>query len=305
MAGGGLEAILLRLGLDASGFSKGAKDATKDLGVLENGVKSLKHEMEHLAAGVAAGVGFAVLVHEALDFAEAVTVVANRTGLATDSVQYLRFIAEQTGTSVDSLANMVNKLQKQMVEAGDNPKLQKQLEDLVGPIVNLRALKPEDQLQAVANAIANLNDPAERSAAAVAAFGKSGAESIPMLVEMAQKQDDLAEAFQRTGGAVSEDAIHSVKGLEDGLLAAKTSVVALATELLGALAPAFRSFFDTVTEVVAGLRLLDGQGSDPLVNLDNKITAAKENLDQLKASAYAHSVACATAHALPSRCRRS
>lgn len=280
-----LEAILLRLGLDASEFTKGARNAKKELNVLEKGVSSLKGEMASLAATAAAGVGFAVLIHEALEFAEAVTKVAEQTGMSVESVQFLRLAADQTGTSVESLAGQVNKLQRQLVEAGDNDKLKAKIEGLVGPIENLRALKPEEQLQKVAEAVAGLSDPAERTAASMTLLGKAGADAIPELLALATQQDELTAAFARTGGAVSGDAIKAVEGLGDAIGQTKTATIALATELLATAAPALTSFLETVTEVIGGLRLLDGQGDNALVNLSNQIDQANAKLREMEARA--------------------
>jgi len=277
-----LEAILLRLGLDASGFTKGARDAKKELGGLEKGVSSLKGEMGALVAQAAAGIGLAALVHEAMEFSEAVIKVRDQTGLSIEAIQFLRLAADQTGTSVDALAGTVNKLQRQLVDAGSDDKLRAELEALVGPIEAMRALQPEQQLQKVAEAVAGLHDPAERSAAAVALLGKSGADSIPELLALAQRSDELTAAFQRTGGAVSEQAITAVEGLGDSLGEAKTAVTALATELLGVAAPALSSFLTVVTEVIGGLRLLDGMGDNAAVNLSNSIDEARTKLQQME-----------------------
>jgi hypothetical protein len=280
-----IEAILLRLGLDASGFTKGARDARKEMGLMEKGVGSLRSSIGGLAGQLAAGLGVAVLAREALQFAESVTKVHEQTGLAISSIQFLRLAADQTGTSVDSLAGLVNKMQRQLVEAGNNDKLAQQFTDMGLSVEQLRTQRPEEQLDSIAKAIAAINDPAERSTAAVAAFGKSGADAIPELVALAEQSDVLTEAFQRTGGAVSDEAIAQVEGLGDAMGQVKVAVVALATELLGQAAPALTSFLETTTKVVAGLRLLDGEGDNAMVNLDSKIRAAAQELNTLRINA--------------------
>jgi hypothetical protein len=280
-----IEAILLRLGLDASGFTKGARDARKEMGLMEKGVGSLRSSIGGLAGQLAAGLGVAVLAREALQFAESVTKVHEQTGLAISSIQFLRLAADQTGTSVDSLAGLVNKMQRQLVEAGNNDKLAQQFTDMGLSVEQLRTQRPEEQLDSIAKAIAAINDPAERSTAAVAAFGKSGADAIPELVALAEQSDVLTEAFQRTGGAVSDEAIAQVEGMGDAMGQVKVAVVALATELLGQAAPALTSFLETTTKVVAGLRLLDGEGDNAMVNLDSKIRAAAQELNTLRINA--------------------
>lgn len=277
-----IEAILLRLGLDASGFTKGARQGRKEIDLMEKGVGSLRSQVAGLAGQFAAGLGIAVLAREAIQFAEAVTKVHEQTGLAISSVQFLRLAADQTGTSVDSLAGLVGKMQRQLVEASNNTKLAAELEDIGVKVADLRTMRPEDQLQSIAQSIAAIQDPAERTAAAVLAFGKSGAEAIPELVALAEKSDELTEAFQRTGGAVSDENIAQVEAMGDAMGQVKTAVTSLATELLGTAAPALTSFLQTVTETVAGLRLLDGEGDNAAVNLDNKIRDAHETLKQME-----------------------
>jgi hypothetical protein len=281
-----VEAILLRLGLDASGFTKGTRQARSELGLMEKGVGSLKGQLASLAATAAGGIGLAILAREALQFAESVTKIHDQTGLAIDSIQFLKFAADQTGTSVDSLAGLVNKMQRQLVEASGNNQLTQQFANIGLSIKELRAQAPEQQLQSIAVAIAAIKDPAEQSAAAVMAFGKSGAEALPELKALATQQAELAEAFRLTGGPVSADAIAAVESLGDSMGQTKTAAIALATELLAGAAPAFKSFLETVTEVIGGLRLLDGEGDNALVNLDNKIVRAEENLRVMEASAY-------------------
>lgn len=285
MSGSNVEAILLRLGLDASGFTKGTREARQELGYFQEKAKDLKGELLGLASQAAAGIGLAVLTREALEFAESVTRVHEQTGLSIESIQYLRLAADQTGTSVDSLAGLVQKMQRQLVEASNgNEKVARGFADLNVNVTELRALAPEDQLFEIAKAISEIHDPAERSAAAVAAFGKSGGEAVPQLLALVEQQDALNAAFERTGGAVSADAIAKVEGLGDAVGEAKTAVVSLATELVGVVAPAFVSFLQTVTETVAGLRLLDGEGSDALVNLDAKIRGARTQLELMIAA---------------------
>ncbi len=276
------EAILLRLGLDASGFSKGTRQAKTELGSLEKGVDGLKDKLGEFAAVAAAGLGLVELTKSALEFAESVTRVHQQTGLAVEDIQFLRLAADLTGGSVDNLATLVNKMQRQLVEVGTNTKLHEQLANIGIDVEELRKLGPADQLQAMAEAIANIKDPAEQATAAVLAFGKSGAEALPQIKALAEQQTELHDAFIRTGGAVSGNTIDAVHGLGDAFTETKTAVVALATELLGGVAPAFKSFLETVTEVVAGLRLLDGQGDNAMVNLDSSILRLQDSIASFK-----------------------
>lgn len=277
-----LEAILLRLGLDASGFTKGSREARKELGLMEKGVGSLKGQLLSLAVAAGAGIGLAKLAGDALEFADSVQKVHDQTGLAVETIQFLRIAADQTGGSVEGLASMVSKMQRQIVEAGTNKTLQKNFRDMGLEIDALRAMSPDDQFKTIADAIAGISDPAMQATAAVAAFGKAGADSIPQLEAISSKAGEIESALARIGGPVSAEAIAAVDALGDSTSLTKTALTNMATELLSEVAPACVSFLETVQMVVGGLRVLDGVGGDAMVNLDNKIEDATQKLKQMQ-----------------------
>jgi hypothetical protein len=276
------EAILLKIAADVSGLTKGLRQGRKEVGTFQEGLSSLKGELIGLAAVAGAGIGLAALAADALQFADSVQKVHDQTGLAVETIQFLRIAADQTGGSVDGLASMVSKMQRQLVEAGSNKDLQQNFRDMGLEISALRGMSPDAQFKAIADAIAAIRDPGEQATAAVAAFGKAGADAIPQLEAIAAKSGEIEAAMQRIGGPVSAEAIAKVDALGDSASLTKTAFTSMATELLGTVAPSLITFLETVQQVVAGLRLLDGEGDNALVNLDNKIRETQEHLDYMR-----------------------
>lgn len=280
------EAILLRIGADASQLTKELRMARKELGVFGDGIAGLGSQITGLVATAAAGIGVAKLVGDALEFADAVRKVADQTGLATDAVQFLRFAADQTGTSVDSLAALVGKMQTQLVEASNgNKEVAQGIAGLGLDLTELRAMRPEEQFQAIASAIATIPDPAERATAANMAFGKSGKDALPQIIALGEGGQALRDQFEALGGPVSEDAINAVDLLGDTAAESKVAITALATEVVSELAPAFVAALQTLNEFIGGLRVLDGEGSNAAVNLDNKLRAAEQTLNTMRIAA--------------------
>jgi uncharacterized phage infection (PIP) family protein YhgE len=282
------QTVLIRLGADASGLTKGLRDGRKGLSEFEGGVDSAVSKLEKLAAVAGLGLGLAELVKSAMEFSESMVSVAARTGASIEEVQRWDYIAKQTGTTVEALADAVNKMQKNLVSADeDGKKAADALESIGIGSRDLLALQPAEQFQKIAEGLSQIQNPAERVSVATDLLGKAGSAAIPTLLEMAEKAEEFSDGLARIGGAVSEDAVRAVEALGDQASETKQALTNLTTEVMASLAPALSALLTGATETVAGLRILGGGGGDAMVNLDNKITLAEENLKTMQATAYA------------------
>lgn len=111
--------------------------------------------------------------------AEAWSNTAKATGLGVGTVQKLQAFFEDAGIEAEILNTAMRSLHKEIADGG---------KDLAKYGVDLASIKeqsPEEQLQAVAQAIANISDVNERGAAAQAAFGRAGERLIPILDQVA------------------------------------------------------------------------------------------------------------------------
>lgn len=167
----------------------------------------------------AAGIGGSVvaLAKGALDAADNLTKLSDRTGIAIEGLQRLQAVAEPSGNSLDQVASAVNQFQKRLSEGSKDTV--SALGEIGLSIGQLRALSPDEQFFAIAKGIQSIKDPAEQTRIAMELFGKSGAELLPTLksdvdglkdsmlkmsTEAAQALDELGDAFLRLkGDAVS------------------------------------------------------------------------------------------------------
>jgi hypothetical protein len=273
------DAILLKIGADVSGASKGINDLKGQVGGLSNAVESGAQTLMRFAAVAVAGLGLKNAIANALEFGDAMTKMSQQTGMSTDAVQRLDFIASQTGTSIESIVGAVGKMQRAMVDSADGGK---KLAEAIGyshdQVVALFAMSPDEQFMTLAAEIAAISDPAEQTAAAMAAFGKSGAELLPTLKAIGEDAEGLSAAFDEVGGPVSADAIKALDDMGDAASRVGTATKSFAAELIALAAPAVIAAMDTVTAFFGGLRVLTGQGANEMVNLDNKILNLQDTL---------------------------
>jgi hypothetical protein len=271
--------ILLRIGGDASGLKKALGDGSKGLKQFEGSVGSSVAAIGRLAGVLGLGLGLGKLIGDALEFADTMTKVSEQTGMSTDSVQRLNFIATQTGTTLDQITGAIGKMQNNLIKAADGSEKAAEALGMTRDEANaFLQLDPEAQFNKVAASIASMRNPADQTAAAIAVFGKSGAELLPTLKAIGEDAEKLAVQFDAIGGPVSADAIKAVDALGDEAAAAGLSAKSLATELLAMVAPAIIAGLQQITGILGGIRVLAGAGGHALVNATNDIAAAEAKL---------------------------
>lgn len=279
------EAILLRIGADVSSLRKELSSGTNAVNAFTKDIDLSRNTLVKFAGTIAAGIGLAALAREALQFADNVKKVADQTGLTTDEVQRLQFIASQTGVSIDSLAGTISKMQRTLSDAGDDgQKARKAISDLGLDVEKVLAMKPEDQFQLIAEEISKIPNPANQAAAAMEVFGKSGADALPMLKSMAEQGQELSAQFDAIGGPASQAAIDKVDAIGDSLTATGIAAKATTTELLAMVAEPVIAGLTKLQELLGGIRVLLGKGADEGVNLTMQIDALTEEINSLEHS---------------------
>jgi len=148
-------------------------------------------------AGIAAG---AVGVKKALDVGGELSDLSSQTGLAAGEAQVMQQAFKNNGMAAEDVGGSINKMQKAI--AGGSDAFAK-----MG--VNLDALKgqsPAEQFKTVGEAINGIADPAQRTAASMEVFGKSGAKLLTLFSDsgaMGQAAEEVgtqAEILSRNAG---------------------------------------------------------------------------------------------------------
>lgn len=203
----------------SAAVEKQRKDLSVGAGTGSGGGLSSLLGLTGIGAGAlsAAGVGGTVvaLAKGALDAADNLTKLSDRTGIAIEGLQRLQAVAEPSGNSLDQVASAVNQFQKRLSDGSKDTV--SALGEIGLSIGQLRALSPDDQFFAIAKGIQSIKDPAEQTRIAMELFGKSGAELLPTLkadidglkdstlkmsTEAAQALDKLGDAWTRWKGNV-------------------------------------------------------------------------------------------------------
>ena len=118
----------------------------------------------------------------------------SQTGVAVKDLIILRQAFEDNGISADNSRLAINKMQKSLVEASEGLQEPVKAFDALGlSYEELLEKSPTEQFSEIGNAIRAIEDPAERSAAAMRIFGRAGAELQSLFVS--GDIDDVARSL--------------------------------------------------------------------------------------------------------------
>lgn len=208
---------------DAAIEARKALDQTKEsVEQLPPATKSAVDVFTQLKTAVGL-IGLGRLIADAVEFGSHLEDLKARTGESTDELQRLGFAGKQVGIDLDTVAQGINKLQKNLAEgdAGAAGAIEK----LGLSVQTLLDMKPGEMFETISRQIATVPDPAQRTAIAIELLGKSGAELLPLLTA---NVDELAKGAH----IMSEDTIKNLDRVDDAWARLKTNVLADVGEMI-------------------------------------------------------------------------
>lgn len=241
---------------------------TKDI-ELTRGLKRAMQQVKRFGAGVAKlgvklaglGVGLAAgLAAAAVQFAKAgdeIAKMSKRTGVSTEALSELKFVASQTGTNFSQLENAFRRMQRSIVdgERGLTTTLDA-LEALGLTLEDLQGLSPEQQFSKFADALSQVEDPTRKAGLAMMIFGRSGTNLLPMFQKGSKGMMTLRKAAQELGLTVSTETAESAEELLDSFDALFKVVGRTAFQIGATLAPALTQMGKNLTGVAADVLAL-------------------------------------------------
>jgi len=245
-------ALAMRASMSAGGVVSGANDAAKamdqmgrqaektagDMSVLKNvvigavAIKGLQSLADAFVSAGRAAISYAMQVADSYD---ALNDLADRTGMAVTALQSLQIAAKLSG--VEDASAAIQKLTVAIGQAAESGKADA-FSKLGLDFEKLEAMSPDEQFQAVQRAIAALPTHAERAAAAMSIFGKSGVELLPLMDENLQQ---IEERMQALGATLSDDQVNAIDRMNDSLTMVKSTFDGIIGQVAANLAPVVES----------------------------------------------------------------
>lgn len=184
-------ANVIQLGADTTGFVAGVGRAQRAMSGLGSSIRNATQggAFEGIASGIknlVGGIGiFAALksaasqFYSALDAGGALVDLGAQTGVALDKLMVLQSAFKMAGLGAEAVQPTLSKLQRNIAEAANGSKeAATKFADMGINLDDIAYLSPDEQLQKVAEKIQQIENPAQRAAAAIDIFGKGGAKLL-------------------------------------------------------------------------------------------------------------------------------
>jgi hypothetical protein len=226
MAGkGDIEAgkAYIELYVKNSQFVKSLNAASKQ--AIEWGKNLAKAGAGIMAAGGAVTAPMALMVKQFANAGSELADMSARTGASTETLSALGYAAGMTGSSMEDVEKALRKMQQNGMGI--------------------------DQLDAVANRMAAITDPAERTRFAIETFGKAGAAMIPMLSNGAAGLAEFRAEAERLGLVMSSQDAAAADQLGDAMDRVTGSLKGASMQIGAALAPYVVKLADIITDVMS------------------------------------------------------
>ncbi|MGE0357307.1 MAG: hypothetical protein AB7P08_10365 [Burkholderiales bacterium] len=181
--------------------------------------------------GIAA---FASAVQGALNAADEINKLAQKTGLSVEAFQQLKYAAGLAGVDAKALSIGIKGLSTMMVEASDASSQAARVLRALG--VDVRGGVNEAILR-LADAFSSLPDGQLKVAAATRVFGKAGQDLIPFLNQGSDAIRKLADEATRLGIVMSAEATRAAEEYNDNLTRIKATTERLAVAVVNDLSP--------------------------------------------------------------------
>jgi lambda family phage tail tape measure protein len=199
--------------------------------------------------------GLVGMVKGAIDAGDAMNDLSQRTGVSVEALAKFKKAAATSGTDIDAVAKSLGKLSKGMFEVATTGKgkaadalnaLGISATDAAGKLKTADAVTLE-----IADRFKAMPDGVTKTALAMALFGKSGAEMIPMLNEGGKAIDALSVKMTAAFAKKADE-------YSDKLAILGGKVGALGMDLAIALLPALNAVTDAVTAGVTAFNGMPG-----------------------------------------------
>ncbi len=241
--------LVVKLGLDSIGFQAGIKKAQGGLSSFASGAKSLINPAKAAFAGVAVGAAAAgVAIYAVANQISSLAGIADeavKTGLSGAFLQRLGYAADQSGVNVETLTGGIKKLTIAIGKADPKP-----FEKLGVDFQKLKTLQPEQQFMTIAEAIGKLPTAAERAAASVEIFGKSGVDMANLFAGGMGELNTLLKDAEALGIGISPEGLAKAAAADDAIQRMKASFGALFDQVTVGLAPAFNEVATAIANMI-------------------------------------------------------
>jgi hypothetical protein len=252
-------ALRVVLGADTAALDKGLKDAQSNLAAFGTAVAAGMAAVA--AAAVAAGAALSIAMKNTIDDMDKLSKTSQKLGIPVEQLSALAYAADLSDVSFEALSKSVGKFNKTIVEAAAKPTsdaanafraLGVSVKDSNGN------LKSSDAVLAdVAEKFSGLKDGAGKTAVAMALFGRSGADLIPLLNGGRDGLKEMNEEAAAFGAIVSTKAAKEAEVFNDNITRLGYAIKGILVQSVSAVLPTLVEMSNRMVETAKNSGILE------------------------------------------------
>src|SRR6266481_5042122 len=196
-------ASLGQFGAVAGELSRGLVEAFDGLGKGSNGIAIAATALGGLAAaGIAAAAGLLELGKSGAELVEHLNIISQKTGISIRDLQIFEAAGKTVGVSLDDMVIGMRRFDQAISGFGKGAAAQGILREL-----GVTAKDNKEALLQTADAFSKMQDPVRRANDAVALFGRSGLNMIPVLMKGRDGILEWEKAVDTLGPKIGKEAV--------------------------------------------------------------------------------------------------
>jgi hypothetical protein len=236
----------------AEAAGKGAHAAGEGTAFLTEQLGGLAEILPELTIA-AAIVGFIEMGKSVLETAVNIGHLEQKTGISTETLSTFNFAAQQTGIDQESMNKGLVKAVRFFDEYDKGAsKARDAVRGLFGDEGALKGLNEDERIIKVTDAIARLEPGAKRTGAAIAVFGKAGAELIPMLDNLGTGGiDEVRKKAEKLGLVFDQDLVDAAERAHAAMKDLSALGQGAVTQFMAGLAPELANAAEEISNQVS------------------------------------------------------
>lgn len=250
-----------------SGLRAGVSQAAASMGQMQRSVSGLRGQLATLTAisgaqlfgQIASAASSAVQSLISMGRAQADTIdqtskLAARLGMTYGELAGLSLAADLAGVSMDTIGKAATKADVAFVKAVNGSQQATAAFEAIGLSVDqLQGMTAAERFNAIADAIAQLPTEAQRSAAAIALFGRSGAELLPLFNAGSGAIAQATAEAQAFGLALTNMQGQNVEAMNDAFTRAQQAINGVVQQVVAYLAPAIENVTTSFSNLIGSV----------------------------------------------------
>ena len=251
---GALTAGLSRAGKTLNRFANTVNAVASPVRMLGGVMKSTFGQLALFSMARSAVQTLTGLASSAAENVDILSKMSRRLGTTYGELAGLKLAGDLAGVSIEEIGKAMTKADVAMVKAQQGSTEAKKAFLTLGLATDtLAGMSGAARFEAIATAISKLPTQAQRSAAAVALFGRAGAELLPLFEDGAGSIRQARVEAQRYGLALSDMQGKNVEEMNDSFTRVYESIQGIVQQMTAYLAPAITHIANRFTQFVGSV----------------------------------------------------